>query len=84
MGEKSKFVLPEDILDVDIADADVILWKEHYGVPGSSDYRKNMMLATSLLSDKFGVASHKSIVKSQDGNSASAQQIERTIMSVIH
>ena len=83
VGQKSKFVLEEDILDADIADADVTLRKEHYGVPGSSDYRKNMMLATSPLSDKFGVASHKIIVKSQDGDSASAQQIERTIMSVI-
>ena len=40
VGQRSKFVLEEDILDVDIADADVTLWKEHYGVPGSSDYRK--------------------------------------------
>ena len=37
VGQKSKFVLEEDILDVDIADADVTLRKEHYGVPGSSD-----------------------------------------------
>ena len=73
VGQRSKFVLEEDILDVDITDADVTLLKEHDGVPGSSDYRKNTMLATSLLSDKFGVASHKIIVKSQDGDSASAQ-----------
>jgi hypothetical protein len=61
-------------LDVDITDADVTLRKEHYGVPGSSDYRKNMMSANSPLSDKFRVASHKFIVKGQDGDiSASVQ-----------
>ena len=52
-------------------------------MPGSSDYRKNMALVTSPLTDKVGVASHKIIVKSQDGDSTSAQQIKRTIMSVI-
>ena len=83
VGQRSKCVLADDVLDIDITDADVTLRKEHYGVPGSSDYRKNMMLATSPLSDKCGVASHKIIVKSQDGGSDSAQQIERTIMSVI-
>ena len=83
VGQRSKFVLSEEIFDADIADADITLWKEHSGVPGSSDYRKNMVLATSLLTDKFGVASHKIIVKSQYGDSASAQQIKHTIMSVI-
>jgi hypothetical protein len=66
VGQKSKFVLEEDILNTDIADADVTLRKEHSGVPGSSDYKKNMVLATSPLDDKFGFASHKIIVKSQD------------------
>ena len=72
VGQKSKFVLPEDLLDASITNADITLQKEHYGVPGLSDYRKNIVLATSPLSDKFGVASHKIIVKSQDGDNASA------------
>ena len=70
-------------LDVDITDADITLQKEHYGVPGSSDYRKNVVVVISPLADKFGVASHKIVVKSQDGDSSSAQQIKRTIMSAI-
>ena len=78
VGRKSKSVLPEDVFDADIADADITLRKEHYGVPGSSDYRNNMVLETSSLADKFGVASRKIIIKSQDGDSASSQQIERT------
>ena len=82
-GQKSKFVLLEDILDADIADADITLQKEHYGVPGLSYYRKTMALATSPLADKFGVVSHKIIVKSQDGDSTSAQQIEHMIMAVM-
>ena len=83
VGQKSKFVLLEGILDADITGANVTLQKEHYGVPGSSDYGKNMVLATSPSADNFGVTSHKIIVKSQDGDSALAQQIERKIMSVI-
>ena len=73
VGQRSKFVLSEDILDADIADAYITLQKEHYGVPGLSYYRKTMALATSPLADKFGVVSHKIIVKSQDGDSTSAQ-----------
>ena len=83
VGQRSKFVLEEDILDVDIADSDVTLRKEHYGVPGSSDYRKNMVLVTSPLDDKFGVASHKVIVKSQDGDVNTSQHIQQTVISVI-
>ena len=83
VGQKPKVVLSEDILDAYIANADITLRKKHYGVSGSSDYRMNMMLVTSPLSDSLRVVSHKIIVKSQDGDSASAQQIDRTIMSVI-
>ena len=64
--QRSKFVLSEDTFDADIADAGTTPWKEHYRVPGSSDHRKNMVLVTSPLADKFGVASHKIIVESQE------------------
>ena len=56
----------DDIPDADITDADVTLKKEHYVLPGSSDYRTNMDMATSPFGDKFGVSSHNIMVKSQD------------------
>jgi hypothetical protein len=62
VSQNSKFVLEEDILDASIADANVTLRKEHYRVLTSSEYRKNMVLATSPLDDKFGVSSHKIVV----------------------
>jgi hypothetical protein len=67
---QSQSFLARDFLDADIADADATLRKEHYGVLGSSDYRKNMMLATFSLDDKFGVATHKTVIKSQEGDSS--------------
>jgi hypothetical protein len=45
----------DDILDADIADADVTLKREHYGLPVSSDHRKNITMETSPLEDKFGL-----------------------------
>ena len=83
VGQRSKFVLSEDILDANIANANIVLWKEHYGVPGLSDYRKTMALATSPLADRFGVAYEKIIEKSKDGDSSTEQQIKQRIMSVI-
>jgi hypothetical protein len=38
---------------------DVTLKKEDYGVPGLSDYRKNALMATAGLSEKFSVDRHK-------------------------
>jgi hypothetical protein len=54
-----KFVHQEAVDDADMLDADVTLRKEDYGEPGTSDYRKNMLMATMSLSEKFGVAKHK-------------------------
>jgi hypothetical protein len=54
-----KFVHQEAVDDADMLDVDVTLRKEDYGEPGTSDYRKNMLMATMSLSEKFGVAKHK-------------------------
>ena len=60
-GQSAKFVEEEDIPDEDIQGSDVILRKEHYGVPGTKEYRKNAVLATTPLAEKFGVACHRVI-----------------------
>ena len=45
-----KFVRMEAVDDADMLDVDVTLRKEDYGEPGTSDYRKNMLMATKSLS----------------------------------
>ena len=56
--QSSKFVRTVDVPDSAMLNVDVTLKKDDYGLPGSSDYRKNMAMATAPLSDKFGVARH--------------------------
>ena len=43
VGQKSKFVLTADVPDVDMMDIDVMLRKEDYGVPGTTEFRKNII-----------------------------------------
>ena len=62
VGQKSKFVMLDDIPDSDIVDADVTPKKEHYGFPGSSNDHKNTAMATSPLEENVGVSSHKIVV----------------------
>ena len=83
VGQRSRFVLSEEVLDANIVHADITLQIEQYGVPGLSDYRKNIVLVTSPLAAKCGVASYKNIINFQDGDSSTAQQIKQTIMSII-
>jgi hypothetical protein len=63
-----KFVRETPVPDSDMLGVDVTLRKEDYGAPGSSDYRKNMAMATSGLSEKFGVARHKIIAGGEEGD----------------
>ena len=85
VGQKSKFVLNDDVPDIDMMDIDVMLRKEDYGVPGTTEFRKNMQMATAPLSNKFGVAKHKIMSgASQDGDQNNYLSIERTIVSMIH
>ena len=76
VGQKSKFVLGEDILDSDIADTDITLKKEHDGTPGSCDFsRENMTMDISHLGGNIGVASYTIVAKSQDGDSSTNPHI---------
>eukprot|EP00956_Cyclotella_meneghiniana_P025569 scaffold53544_cov39-Cyclotella_meneghiniana.AAC.4 len=64
--QKSKFVRTTDN-DVFATNIQVALRKEDYGEPGSSEYRKNMALATYPLAEKFGVARHKIVTAAEEG-----------------
>ena len=55
-GQRAKFVLQQDIPDEFIDDQDIILKKENYGTPGTTEWRKNMAMATEPLQEPFGVA----------------------------
>ena len=86
-GQSAKFVEEEDIPDEDIQGSDVILRKEHYGVPGTKEYRKNAVLATTPLAEKFGVACHRVISRSsgpQIGDEAKSRDIQEQVVGVIH
>ena len=45
----------QDTLDLDIEDGGIILKKEGFGIPGRTEYQKNMTLATKVLETSFGV-----------------------------
>jgi hypothetical protein len=64
--QSSKFVRMADVPDADMLDVDVALQKDNYGTPGSSDYMKNMALATDPLREKFGVATHKIVTSGEE------------------
>jgi hypothetical protein len=65
-------------------DVDVALRKEDYGVPGSSDYRKNMASATEGLRDKFGVPKHKVTTAGEEGDQTKHQYVQQSIVSTLH
>lgn len=82
--QTSKFVRATDVPDVDMLDADVALKKENYGAPGSSDFRKNMLMATSALPEKFGVARHKIVNSGEEGDQTKHQFVQQTIVNTLH
>jgi hypothetical protein len=53
-----KFVREAAVDDGDMLTIDVTLRKEDYGAPGLLDFRMNMLMATTPLTQKFGVARH--------------------------
>jgi hypothetical protein len=61
--------------DADMLNVDVSLRKEDYGEPNTSDYRKNMLIATTSLTEKFGVAKHKLVTRAQDGDQEKSAHI---------
>ena len=68
MVQMRKFVCTNPVLDGDMLLINVALRKEDYGVPGSSDYQKNMAMAMDRLSEKFGVTHHKIVAGTEEGN----------------
>jgi hypothetical protein len=59
------------------------LKKADYGEPGTTEYRKNMAMATAALSDKFGVASHRVSNHVEEGDHSSRQHIQQTIVGIL-
>lgn len=86
-GQRDKFVRLSDVPDADMLDVDVVLRKEDYGAPGSSDYRKNMAVATAALGEKFGVARHKVTHRTGEAESGDAkgnQHVQHAIVGILH
>jgi hypothetical protein len=67
-SHSSKFVRVYDVPDSLLLETQVSLSKAAYGKPGSSDYRKNKLMATASLSEKFGVARHKVTTDVEEGD----------------
>ena len=79
-----KFVRVDPVPDGDMLTIDVTLKKEDYGVPGSSDFRKNMAMATAGLSEKFGVARHKIVAGGEEGDQSKSAHVQQVIVGIIH
>lgn len=79
-----KFTRTVDVPDSDMLETQVTLSKANYGRVGSSDYRKNMLMATTPLSEKFGVAKHKVLSDLEEGDQSKNMYVQQVIVSVIH
>ena len=63
---------------------DVALKKENYGEPGTSDYRKNMAMATQALTEKFGVARHKIVADAEEGDVSKNLHVQQVVVTTLH
>jgi hypothetical protein len=81
--QSKKFVREKAVDDTDMLDVDVTLRKEDYGEPGTSDYRKNMLMATTSLTEKFGVAKDKIVAHAQDGDQEKSAHIQQVIVGIL-
>jgi hypothetical protein len=84
LAQAAKFVRNDDVLDSEMLEGQVILRREDYGEPGSSEYRKNMQMATHALAEKFGVAKHKIIAGAEDGDQTKSMHVQQAIVSILH
>ena len=87
MRHASKFVMESKIPDDQIQGCDIILRREHYGAPGTAEHRKNAILATTPLTEKFGVPRHKVISRAsgrQEGDQVNFQHIQKQVVGVLH
>ena len=82
-SQASKFVRTEDVPDEDMLEIQVSLRKEDYGDHGTSDYRKNMAMATAPLKDKFGVARHKIIAQAEEGDQDKSMHVQQVIVGIL-
>jgi hypothetical protein len=82
--QAAKFVRDEDVPDSEMREGQVVLRREDYGEPGSTEYRKNMQMATYPLAEKFGVAKHKIIAGAEDGDQTKSMHVQQAIVSILH
>jgi hypothetical protein len=83
-SHSSKFVRVYDVPDSALLETQVSLSKAAYGKPGSSDYRKNKLMATAPLREKFGVARHKVTTDLEEGDQDKSMHVQQVIVSVVH
>jgi hypothetical protein len=83
-AQSRKFVRSDPVPDEFMLDIEVTLRKQDYGEPGSSDYRKNMAMATAGLSEKFGVARHKILAGGEEGDQSKHAHVQQVIVGVLH
>eukprot|EP00956_Cyclotella_meneghiniana_P009509 scaffold13164_cov56-Cyclotella_meneghiniana.AAC.1 len=83
-AQAAKFVRFDDVPDSEMLEGQVVLRREDYSEPGSSEYRKNMQMATHPLTEKFGVAKHKIIANAEDGDQTKSMHVQQAIVSILH
>jgi hypothetical protein len=83
-AQAAKFVREDDVPDHEMLEGQVVLRREDYGEPGSTEYRKNMQMATDALAEKFGVAKHKIIAGAEDGDQTKSMHVQQAIVSILH
>ena len=73
--------------DSDIEDGDIILKKEDFGIPGTTEHHKNMPLATEALATLFGVTGEGIIDRisgEQDGNQKGYRHVQCIVSDMNH
>jgi hypothetical protein len=75
----------DDVPDSEMLEGQVVLRHEDYGEPGSTEYRKNMQMATYPFAEKLGVAKHKIAGGgAEDGDQTKFMHIQQAIESILH
>ena len=85
---KSKFVRTTDVSDEMRLDVNVMLHKEDYGEPGSTEYRKNWQMATYALDQKPKIwhgtrHRHKIVSDAEEGDASKHMHIQQVIVCTL-
>ena len=72
--QHSKFVTV--VADEDVGANEVILEKKNYGIPGTTEFRKNIQMATAPLTEKFGVTSQHMVHRVGGGQEGDQKSFE--------